>query len=706
KKEAERMGFHFLAANTTDNDIARLFYRAGFYAINEIKPEYQARFKAVKENDDGDLEVVFHNTVAFIHEADRQEMVQPEILALSVRERFARQAARFDVAEAAALDSAKDTGPGNLNAKGPTQAKLASVPAWAREWFDAHPDVRDFCLDKFPDESLQSIILQLQQTPERLSETPETEVVEGAIRQMLRNAATSLKTMQSLIEGENIVDQDPNTLFVQGNEENRPLAEQFLVEVKRVKTLIQIFEAQDSPFAARLDELLQLTARQREAMAIFGASQKAEAELTWEGIKSAAGKIEEDLFRYLDSIGWGRGGGLVGEKGEIDARIEALTKFFGVLAAEKERESPGMAVVTQKLSGLIDELHEILLELKELCAGRDDLVEALGEAERRVSGLVKSGVLTHETVRTVAKHLMEGVHALEKFDRDLAPLESQLPLFMAELAKAEALLADAPAPRPDESVPPLDDLLREKAKSDEPAPVQSAAPAFLPDVVPVWSRSTHDRPRFQLVHRVLTLTDRLHSRPVTLLMRVLAKYPQVELSVERPGQTPFRVLQNSIISVLMQQIKKGEATRWTAKGPGADEVMDAIELLNLRDWKTEPGNGAEAREPVALALGDGKKIGEEVLQAAAHFGTTSLSAVYHAPSDRFIIAPSDRGHLELAHETGLGDAYQEGDICRIHVEIQNGVPVFLFDNSDLQYDSLAGMMKVKKAIPAIKGEGV
>ncbi|MDO8518937.1 MAG: hypothetical protein Q7T11_02095, partial [Deltaproteobacteria bacterium] len=106
EKEAARKGYKFLSANSSNHRVALTFFRKGFYAVNELRPEYQEQFKAVVDTDQ-DSEATFHNTVRFLNDADRDRMVRPEILSQSDYERFKQQVQIFDHAQAQALAGAQ-----------------------------------------------------------------------------------------------------------------------------------------------------------------------------------------------------------------------------------------------------------------------------------------------------------------------------------------------------------------------------------------------------------------------------------------------------------------------------------------------------------------------------------------------------------------------------------------------------------------------
>jgi hypothetical protein len=147
----------------------------------------------------------------------------------------------------------------------------------------------------------------------------------------------------------------------------------------------------------------------------------------------------------------------------------------------------------------------------------------------------------------------------------------------------------------------------------------------------------------------------------------LQKHPNVRLFIEREGRAEARV-PNSLLTILMMAVKKGENVTFRAEGEGAAEVLNRIQELNETEWFS----GNRKKGLVAIRDIQGTEVGAiaaQLLEAMDHFREPELAAVFHPRTRRFVVGHILSTHKEIAKSAGF---LEEESYLRMNLALSHG----------------------------------
>jgi phosphotransferase system HPr (HPr) family protein len=182
-----------------------------------------------------------------------------------------------------------------------------------------------------------------------------------------------------------------------------------------------------------------------------------------------------------------------------------------------------------------------------------------------------------------------------------------------------------------------------------------------------------ESPRLSTANRDMILEETMHTRPATLLIRLLGDYEDTALWIRRADGRRQKCT-TSIISLLALALRKDEAVTFEAEGRGACEMLDRLEKINAGGWlRWETEASVIAPSTGDLTLEGVLKCVENAMQ---RFGIADLCGVLDPESGRIYLGRPEWGHGGTALVADLKHVTDYGRINFTRTDTGKSAPIF------------------------------
>lgn len=175
----------------------------------------------------------------------------------------------------------------------------------------------------------------------------------------------------------------------------------------------------------------------------------------------------------------------------------------------------------------------------------------------------------------------------------------------------------------------------------------------------------------------MQMTHRIHVPPASKIARILEDHPDVILTFRKTNSDQPAERITRLMDCLTFATDAGDWVVWTATGREAREVLRMLWYLNENHW---PNNFVEGEEPPTQSVEytSVELLGREVLSLMEELQTTTLSGVYSAADNAFVIGPSGASHYQIAIAAGFDEAFLHGRMARVAFSRENGTLKVMF----------------------------
>ena len=162
----------------------------------------------------------------------------------------------------------------------------------------------------------------------------------------------------------------------------------------------------------------------------------------------------------------------------------------------------------------------------------------------------------------------------------------------------------------------------------------------------------------------MQMTYRMHVPPATKVADILRNHPKVALTLRKTNSVyPAENIADAM-NCLTFGIDAGDWVVWTATGEKAREVLKMIWYLNENHWPRAFADGEEI--PFRrVAYTSVEALGSEVLALMKELQVETLSGVYSAQDNAFVIGPSGASHYQIAIAAGFDEPFLHGKMARV-----------------------------------------
>lgn len=168
----------------------------------------------------------------------------------------------------------------------------------------------------------------------------------------------------------------------------------------------------------------------------------------------------------------------------------------------------------------------------------------------------------------------------------------------------------------------------------------------------VWGRAfSHDRLLEGAITERMILTEPFHGRPAALLIRLLKEFASDEtrLLIRRePSRVPILISPDSIISLMLMGLRKGENVELVCMGPRHRQLLARLIQYNDGAWQAHRTSGLQPPALFRISALDEHVIASRIFDVMETLDTTMLSAIYHIRRQEFVVGSSVVDHADMA----------------------------------------------------------
>jgi phosphotransferase system HPr (HPr) family protein len=199
------------------------------------------------------------------------------------------------------------------------------------------------------------------------------------------------------------------------------------------------------------------------------------------------------------------------------------------------------------------------------------------------------------------------------------------------------------------------------------------------------------------------LTESLHTRPASLLIRLMGEYPDASLSVLRPDGRR-RQCPSSVLSLMSLVLREGESVTFEAEGEGALAMLARLEKINAGGWKRWDATEELKTPPVlpstnTLTLWGIVKAAETAMR---EFGVGELCGVLDRSSMRLFFGRPEWGHGGTALAAGLASIL---DYARVNFRRTGTGAIAAYFPESIPFENIGGYLVLRSALRAILSPG-
>lgn len=201
----------------------------------------------------------------------------------------------------------------------------------------------------------------------------------------------------------------------------------------------------------------------------------------------------------------------------------------------------------------------------------------------------------------------------------------------------------------------------------------------------------------------IVLTESLHTRPASLLIRLMGEYPEVSLSVTRPDGRRRKCM-SSVISLMSLVLREGERVTFEAEGEGARAMLVRLKKINAGGWKRWD-MAEDLKTPPVLPFTDTLTllgITNAADKAMREFGTGELCGVFDPAAKRLYFGRPEWGHGGTALAAGLTDLRT---YTRVNFRRTGSGAIAAYFPENIPFENFGGYLVLRRALRAILSPG-